>query len=194
MKTDHALHRSFISRLPKMTERGDDILNQQGEADNAERYAYFLTSLRKDASYAQAKNLFLNFWSFVGAEPYHEDKKGIHILPPEVMRVMVANAKNVTPPDNSWAGQFDRICREMVLAMNSDKPISVDPARIPDLIQNANIVLGELERLQKLSQAAEAKRAKPGDVVTQTQEAMARANAKRTGEPSAAAKKAPAHH
>lgn len=194
MEKEHPFHDKFIKRLPAVNERGDSLDGKDGKPNWSERFAYFVTTLRKDPSYGQAKNMVLNFWHFVGQDPFHEDKNGLHILPPEVMRVMVNNAKDVKPRDTSWAATFIGMSRDFVNPVDEKHRVFVDDARLDDCIVAAKDILAELERQKKLAEARAVKQAKPGDVVEQTKEAIASANAKRTGEPTAAAKKATAHH
>jgi len=179
MVKEHALHKAFTGRLPKVNERGESLDKKDGSPDVAERYAYFVKSLRKDPSYGASKNMVLNFWAFVGQDMFVVGKDGaVTITPPEAMRVMVNNAKNVTPPDNSWETKLITLIRQLLVPEDPKKPILIPDAKLPGLVQDAKALLGELLRLEHLAAERATKMVKAGDVVSQTQAAMDKANAK----------------
>ena len=180
---DHPLHKAFIGRLPKINERGESLDKKNGSPDVGERYAYFIKSLRKDPSYGANKNLVLSFWAFVGQDMFTVGKDNhLTITPPEVMRVMVANAKNVIPPDNSWAAKMVGMIRELLIPDDPKKPVIIEDKYLPGLVQDAKALLGELMRLEALAAERAFKMAKPQDVVSQTKDAMDRANKKQAAD------------
>jgi hypothetical protein len=180
MVKEHPLHKAFTGRLPKVNERGESLDKKDGSADMAERYAYFTKSLRKDPSYGASKNMVLNFWAFVGQDPFIIGKDdAVTIIPPEVMRVMVNEAKDVKPADTSWATKLTTLIRELLVPTDPKKPVTLDDARLPGLVQDAKALLGELMRLESLAAERATKRAKPGDIVQQTKDAIGAAGAKK---------------
>lgn len=179
MSKDHAFHKAFVARLPKINERGESLDKKDGSPDVGERYAYFIKSLRKDPSYGANKNMVLNYWAFVGQDMFVVGKdNSVHITPPEVMRVLINNAKNVTPPDTSWETKMTTLIRNLLIPDDPKHPVIVRDDKLPGLIQDAKALLGELMRLEALAAERAAKLAKPGDVVSQTKDAMEKANAK----------------
>lgn len=178
MDEKHPLHKSFISRLPKTNERGDSLDKDTKALTIEQRFDHFKTATRKDPSYSANKNLVLNFLNFVGQLPYTDKKDGRHITPPEIMRVLVANAKNVTPPDTSYETKLIQLLSELVTPADPNKPVALNMARADEVLEWLSRAEDAISERLNMHKAAEAKRAKPGDVVDQTKEAMEKANAK----------------
>jgi hypothetical protein len=178
MVKNHPLHKAFTGRLPKINERGESLDKKDGSPDMAERYAYFINALRKDPSYGASKNMVLNYWAFVGQDPFSVGKDGaVSIVPPEVMRVMVNNVKDVKPVDNSWETRLTTLIRDLLVPVDPKKPIIPQDEKLPGLIQDTKALLGELQRLETLAAERATKMVKKGDVVAQTKDAMDKANA-----------------
>lgn len=176
LKKNHPGHKGFIKGLPMSNERGDPIVSEnrakdmQPDAIVAERYTYFLTQLRKDPSYSNAKNLVLRSVAFVGM-PFTVGEDGaVSIVPPEVQKVMITAALELEEKDNSWETRFSTLMRELCLPIDPTKPIILADARVPGLVQDCKILLGELERLATLAAQRAAKLAKPGDVAPNAQQ------------------------
>lgn len=143
---DHPLHSEYVKQLPKLNERSETI-----EEDG--RHAYFVSKVRKAPSYANAKNLFLNYMAYVGHEPFTvEEETGelIGIEPPEVMRARVQEAKSDVPaPDNSWERRYGDVVRELIAPDDPTKPLQLDGSKLAGLVQDTKILLGELSRRLK---------------------------------------------
>lgn len=153
MDENHPEHKAYVAQLPKLNERSQVL-----EEEN--RHSYFVTRTRKTPSYANAKNLFLNFIAFCGVEPYDVDENGelSGIMPPEVMRAKIAEAKRQVPAsDNSWEKKMQDLCRQLLNPDDSTKPLMVDYARIPGLMQDLKMVMDELSRRKKVHDAQEKK-------------------------------------
>lgn len=178
MRPEHAAHKTFVSRLPKQNEKGQP-LELEGKPNVRERLAYFITSLRGDSNYAVAKNLVLKFFHFVGNLPY--DEKG-HIIPPEIMRVMIAQELDVKPRDNSYAARLTVMIRELINPANPEKPTVIEDDRLPMLLQDAKALVAELDRLSTLAAERAQARAKPGDVKSAADTAMDSARASLYGD------------
>lgn len=183
MEDKHPLHKSFTNRLPKMNERGESLDAENPKLTMQERYAYFIKSLRSDPSYAAAKNLLLNYWAFVGQEAWHEANDERYILPPEVMRVRINAAKDVKPRDNSWETQIVELCRKLYMPDDPKKPIILRSEKIGEVKDALQLAMQEVERQERIMAQGQAHKVKPGDVVTQTQEAMQNAQGKREATP-----------
>lgn len=160
----HPQHKSFMGRLPKANDRGEP-LEVGGKLNQEAQFQYFLTTVRKEPSYANAKNGCLNFFGYVGSLPYTDTGD---IVPPEVMRVLVEQNRDITPPDTSYKARVYALYREVVA--ESKNPPDSDLMEIHKTLQ-------ELADHFKTLKDAAAQRAtmKPGDVVAQTKDAMAKA-------------------
>jgi hypothetical protein len=138
----------------------------------------------------------LNYLAFVGTKPFETDgQELVGILPPEVMREHIRVAKAQIPgPDNSWAAKAQDLIRELVTPTNPNQPVKIEPSRLPGLMQDFQLAIGELERRLKLAHAAEAKMVKAGDSIPQqagtmierAQVDMKRANPEEKAEPAKA--------
>jgi hypothetical protein len=169
---DNPSHKAFLSALPKLTERGEPI-EKDGKPDMDERFAYFLKGLRKDNTYATNKNLVLNFWHFVGQDPFtFGQDDSLHIIPPEAMRVMVNNAKDVKPADNSWEARVIGVCRELYLPDDPKDPVLLlDDKKRAEVITSLELALQEAQRQDKLAKG----RDKATDAATAAMEVTKRA-------------------
>lgn len=159
MDKGHARHTDYVKRLPKLNERGQPLVGADGEENPRARHNYFVGALRKDSSYAVAKNMMLNFWAFVGNVPF-DDETGT-ILPPEVMRIMAQNAKDVKAADRSWAQRFTDVCRELVVPTDPAKPTAVQVERLAALIADGKAAVAELERRQRMALGKNAEQGAP---------------------------------
>lgn len=97
LSKDHPDHELFVGRLPKLDLQGKP-LEIDGKLEAVKQFEAFLTATRRDPSYANNKNTVLGYFNLCGKLPYDEDGT---IVPPEVMAQEVANARIVTPADNS---------------------------------------------------------------------------------------------
>jgi hypothetical protein len=175
MDPKHAHHKSFIAKLPKTNLRGE-ALEVGGKLNTERQFQYFLTATRQNPSYSNAKNIVLSFWAYCGQSPLSEDGKSL--IPPEVMRVMVAQVRTVQVKDNSVKGRLWEIRREIMA--ESKNPPDDD---MPEIVATLRDLLGHCETLAKAAATRATARAKPGDVVQQTKDAIAGANAKQTAAP-----------
>jgi hypothetical protein len=153
-REDHPAHKQYVGRLPVVNERNEEI-------PPTDRHSYFVTRTRKAPSYANAKNLFLNYVAYVGDVPFTMDDKGetvTAILPPEVMRKRVDEAKQAVPqPDNSWEKKMQDLIRQLLNPDNPEKPMAVRIERIPGLLQDMKACMAELERRERVAKAQEKK-------------------------------------
>jgi hypothetical protein len=170
MDPKHPHHKAFTSRLPKTNARGE-ALEVGGKLNTERQFQYFLTATRQNPSYSNAKNIVLSFWAYCGQSPLSEDGKSL--IPPEVMRVMVAQVRTVQVKDNSVKGRLYEIRREIMA--ESKNPPDDD---MPEIVATLRDLLGHCETLASAAATRARARAKPGDVVQQTKDAIAGANAK----------------
>jgi hypothetical protein len=170
MDPKHQHHKAFVSRLPKTNARGE-ALEVGGKLNTERQFQYFLTATRQNPSYSNAKNIVLSFWAYCGQSPLSEDGKSL--IPPEVMRVMVANIRTVQTKDNSVKGRLWEIRREIMA--ESKNPPDDD---MPEIVATLRDLLGHCETLAKAAATRATARAKPGDVVQQTKDALTTANQK----------------
>lgn len=172
MDDKHKLHKSFVAKLPKANDRGEP-LEVGGKLNVQAQFQYFLRTMRKAPSYANAKNTVLSYYSLVGALPYLNEKPDgtFDIVPPEVMRVMANNERIYEANDNSYKARLYAMFREVV--SEGKNPPDEDIAEI------ARVATELAAHLATLAKAAETRaKVKPGDIVAQTQQAMDKANAK----------------
>lgn len=160
----HPAHVKYLAGLPKLNEKSQ-VLPEE------ERHSYFVTRTRKSPSYANAKNLFLNYLAFVGNVPYatadDDDHNLIGILPPEVMRARIADAKsNVPPADNSWEKRMQDLIRQLLVPENPEKPLDLNAERLPGLLQDLKMCTAEVQRQLKVKT-----RTAPGQTVNVPAEA-----------------------
>jgi hypothetical protein len=175
MDPKHPHHKAFVSRLPKVNARGENL--EVGGKLNIERqFQYFLTATRQNPSYSNAKNIVLSFWAYCGQSPMAEDGK--NLIPPEAMRVMIAQVRTVQTADNSVKGRLYAIRREIMA--ESKNPPDDD---MPEIVATLRDLLGHCETLAKAAATRATARAKPGDVVQQTKDALTTANQKQPATP-----------
>jgi hypothetical protein len=111
MDKDHPAHKIFVGGLPKMNDKGQ-TLEVNGKPNVEAQFQYFLSATRSEGNYANAKNMVSGLYCFVGIEPINDDG---NLIPPEVMRAMVSNAKgegNVR--DNTFKAKLYSIFTELV--------------------------------------------------------------------------------
>jgi hypothetical protein len=170
MDPKHPHHKAFTSRLPKTNARGE-ALEVGGKLNTERQFQYFLTATRQNPSYSNAKNIVLSFWAYCGQSPLSEDGKSL--IPPEVMRVMVAQVRTVQTKDNSVKARLWEIRREIMA--ESKNPPDDD---MPEIVATLRDLLGHCETLATAAATRARAKMKPGDVVQQTKDAIAGANAK----------------
>lgn len=183
----HPQHKSFVGRLPKVNERGE-ALEVDGKPNRQAQFQYFMTVTRKEPSYANAKNTVLGYFGYVGSLPYTD--KG-DIVPPEIMRVLVNEVRDVKAPDNSYKARLYALYREVVV--ESKNPPGED---LPEIARTARELADHLKTLAdaEARRVTEKDKVKPGDVVAQTKDAMEKANGKQEPETIGKAKKAEETH
>lgn len=174
MKADHPAHKTFVTGLPKVNDRGEK-LEAEGKEQVGERFAYFVTRTRKSPSYANAKNLFLRFWAFTGEQPM--DKDG-NIVPPEVMRAKIDAALELPEPDNTYGARLLPMLRELVMPADPEKPVYIKDDHLPELVSFMERALDEIRERANKAAATATRRVKAGDSV-QTKADQAIANAER---------------
>lgn len=156
MQKDHDHHDAFVKALPKINERAERL--EVGGTLNAERqFQYFLTTMRKAPSYTNAKNIVLGFWGYCGQSPVGADDQ---LVPPEIMRVMVANVRTIEPRDTSLKGRLWELHRELIA--EGKNPPDQDMAEVLGILKEM------YEHAQVLAKAAEGRlraAVKPGDRV-----------------------------
>jgi hypothetical protein len=170
MDPKHPHHKAFTSRLPKTNARGE-ALEVGGKLNTERQFQYFLTATRQNPSYSNAKNIVLSFWAYCGQSPLSEDGKSL--IPPEVMRVMVAQVRTVQTKDNSVKARLWEIRREIMA--ESKNPPDDD---MPEIVATLRDLLGHCETLATAAATRARAKMKPGDVVTQTKDAITAANQK----------------
>lgn len=182
MDAKHPHYKAFLSRLPRENVRGEPL--EVGGKLNVERqFQYFLTATRQNSNYANAKNIVLSFWGYCGQSPMAADGK--NMIPPEIMRVMVSQVRTVETRDNSAKARLWEVRREIMA--ESKNPPDDD---LPEIVATLRDLLSHCETLATAAANRALMKAKPGDVVMQTKEALAQANAKlHTLAPSKDAKK-----
>lgn len=166
----HVHHKSFMARLPKENERGE-ALEVGGKLNQERQFQYFLTAMRQGSSYSNAKNVALSFWAYCGQGPMSADGKTL--VPPEVMRVMVAEVKIVTPADTSIKGRLHTIRREAI----AESKAGADDD-IPEVVATLRELLLHYEQLQVAAAQRATIKARAGDVVQTTKDAITQANQK----------------
>lgn len=168
MDDKHPQHKGFVGRLSKVNERGEP-LESDGKPNRQAQFQYFMTVTRRDPSYANAKNTVLGYFGYVGSLPYTE--KG-DIVPPEIMRVLVNEVRDIKAPDNSYKARLYEMYREVVV--ESKNPPDAD---LPEIARTARELAEHLKTLADAAARRATETVKPGDVVAQTKEAMEKANA-----------------
>lgn len=169
MHPDHPDHKGFIAHLPKINARQEQ-LEVGGKLNPERQFQYFLTTLREAPAYANAKNIVLSFWAYCGQSPMGADGR---LLPPEAIRVMVANVRVLTPADNSLKARLYAIRREL-MAEN----ISPPDDDLPEIVATLRETLEYCQTLATAAATRATTRVKPGDVVQQTKDAITDAGAK----------------
>lgn len=179
---NHPEHDLFVGRLPKENERGE-ALERDGKINQQARFEYFVSTTRREPSYANAKNLVLGFFNYCGQLPYAPD--GEHIIPPEVMRVYVSNAREKVEADNSIKGKLHAIRREC-MAEGSNPPDD----DLPEIVATLKDLLPYMEGLMNVAAQRATARPKAGDVVEEANKALESAKATLYGGKAKADKKA----
>jgi hypothetical protein len=90
------------------------------------------------------------------------------------MRVEVAKVRTVEGPDTSVKGRLYALRRELMA--EGKNPPDDD---MPEIVATLRDLIEHCETLEKAAATRRTARARPGDVVQQTKEALATANAKR---------------
>jgi hypothetical protein len=168
MDKGHPDHKQFVRSLPTADGRGNP-LELEGKLVPEKQYEAFLTNTRKDPSYANAKNLVLSYFSLCGNMPYDDDGR---IIPPEVMAVMVNNARIVVPRDNSFKARLYDLRRE-VMAENKNPPDD----DLPEILATLKDLTQFIEGLENVAARRRTERPKPGAVKALSDEAIAAAQA-----------------
>jgi hypothetical protein len=156
MDPKHPEHDKFVNRLPTADGRGN-ILDTNGKPNYEARFDAFLTNTRKEPSYNNAKNVVLGFFSLLGRTPIGDDGR---LIPPEVMAVMVRNARIIEQADTSYKGKLAVLYRVLVQgAEDTEGPTDDD---LPTIVA----MLAEMHEKAKELETAAAMRAqqrlKPG--------------------------------
>lgn len=155
LHADHPAHEAFMKSLPIVNDRQEKL--EVGGKLNVERqFQYYLSTTRAAPSYSNAKNVVLSFWGYCGLSPVNGD--GTCMVPPEVMRVMVAEVKVVEAPDNSIKGRLYAIRREMIA--ESKMPPDDD---MPEILATLRDLFTHAEGLEKAAAERRSKRPQKGD-------------------------------
>jgi hypothetical protein len=169
MSDKHHEHKVFIGRLPKVDVQGNE-LTVNGKLNLAEQYAYFLRTLRKEPSYSNAKNMVLSFFGYLGLTPFNQDNT---LVPPEIMRAYVNEVRIIPAPDRSFRARLDELLKEITSGENN--PPDAD---LPHILSSATDLFACIKGLADSAAQRATAKAKPGDVVDQTKQAMEKANKK----------------
>lgn len=156
MNKEHDMHAGFVKALPQINERGERL--EVGGKLNAERqFQYFLTTMRKANAYANVKGFVLGYWGYCGRSPLASDDM---IVPPEVMRVEVAQIRTVETRDNSLKGRLYELRRELIA--EGKNPPDDD---MPEIVATLRDLLGHAETLEKAAATRRTARPQPGQRV-----------------------------
>lgn len=171
MDPKHPEHEQFIGRLPTADGRGNE-LTIAGKLNRQAQFQAFLTNTRAEPTYNNAKNVVLGYFAYYGKMPVGDDGR---LIPPEIMTVLVRNARIVEQADNSFKGRLSTLYR--VLCADSEegeKPTDAELPAVTAMLQEMLVKAKELE--SSAAQRAQELR-KPGDVVGITEASIAKAQA-----------------
>jgi hypothetical protein len=184
MDHKHAGHKAFLGRLPVADAQGRPLDGgTPGKTNPEAQFQAFLTAMRVDSTYSNNKNVLLGAWGYLGIDAHDEGG----LIPPEILRIMVANARVYTERDNSVLARVQEIHKEMIGADTITAPPAAD---IAPTLQALRELVSAYESFARGAAQQERMRTAATDVKAATTAAMEQANAKHTSEPSAAVKKA----
>jgi hypothetical protein len=163
----HPSFEVFVSALPTTDMRGHELLTN-GKLNRPAQFQAFLTAMRKEPTYNNTKNTVLGFFSYLGKLPMGDDGR---LIPPEVMAVMVRNARINTPVDNSYKAKLSLLYRVLVSDSDEgqDKPTDED---LPAIIAMLEQMLDKAKSEEVAAAGRAAQRVKPGDVAKLAGEAI----------------------
>lgn len=170
MDKDHKDHAKFVQRLPTADGRGNE-LSVLGKLNKEAQFQAFMANTRKEPSYANAKNTVLGFYGYLGRLPVGDDG---NLVPPEIMRVYVQNARIIEQADNSFKGKVYALHRWLVAGEN-DAPPDDD---LPEIVSTLREILAQAETMEKAAAVRRTNKVRPGDVVQQTKDSMDKASGK----------------
>lgn len=110
LNAEHEDHAIYLGQLPKEDARGNP-LELDGKLEPRKQFEAFLTNTRKEPSYANAKSTVLAYFNLCGKMPFDPDGS---IVPPEIMAQEVANARTITPKDNSLRARLWELRNELI--------------------------------------------------------------------------------